>query len=58
MRVLFAFAAGVAAGLLLAPDSGDKNLEKMKAKLSDWGEDLEGKLKEQFSSEEEEEEKE
>jgi gas vesicle protein len=44
MRGFFCFAIGVAAGLLLAPDSGDKNLQKAREKIGEWGSKLEGQL--------------
>lgn len=53
MRGLFFFFAGVATGLLLAPDSGDKTLQKVREKLSDLGEDIEDKVKEQLNGDEE-----
>lgn len=56
MRTLFAFAAGIAAGILLAPDSGDKNLKRIRRKLSEIGEDLEGRLKKQQRDENENDE--
>ncbi len=44
MRGLIWFALGVATGLLLAPDSGDKNLQKARTKLGEWGRELEDQL--------------
>ncbi len=51
MRGLICFTIGVATGLLLAPDSGDKNLQKARKKLGKWGRQLE----DQLSSRDEEE---
>ncbi len=53
MRTLFAFAAGIAAGILLAPDSGDKNLKRLRRKLSELGDELESRLKEQENGKDE-----
>jgi hypothetical protein len=44
MRGLICFTIGVATGLLLAPDSGDKNLQKARKKLGKWGRQLEDQL--------------
>lgn len=52
MRGFFCFAIGVATGLLLAPDSGDKNLQKAREKMGEWG----SKLEDQLTGEEDEDE--
>lgn len=51
MRGLICFTLGVATGLLLAPDSGDKNLQKARKKLGEWGRQLEDQLKGQDDEE-------
>lgn len=51
MRGLLFFFAGVATGLLLAPESGDRTLQKVRDKISDLGEDLEDKVKEKLEDE-------
>lgn len=45
MRYLICFSIGVATGLLLSPDTGEKNLEKAKEKVGDLGRQLEDQLK-------------
>lgn len=57
MRSIFFFALGVAAGMLLAPDSGDKNLQRIRSKLSEVGGDIEDRIKEQLNGEDEEDER-
>ena len=57
MRSIFFFALGVAAGMLLSPDSGDKNLERIRNKLSEVGGDIEDRIKEQLYGEDEEDER-
>ncbi len=52
MRGFFCFAIGVATGLLLSPDSGDKNLQKAREKIGEWG----SKLEDQLTADEEENE--
>ena len=56
MRSIFFFALGVATGILLAPDSGEKTLSKVRSKISEWGDEIEDKLAEQVNGEKEEEE--
>ncbi len=50
-KILLSFvtglAAGAAAGLLLAPEPGDKNRERLKDQASDLEEEIEDKVKAQ-----------
>jgi len=45
--ILFGVAAGVAIGILMAPDKGDKTRRKMAARAHDFEGDLKGKIKTQ-----------